>query len=219
MEWCLVKAVLNRSGFHSFLQYRGLMINQFSGASFETGLTSVSEEGALSLNAAGDKWLEVYDLPRIAFASNDTIKIIDITMLFVFAFVYDFIGVRLIEMNRGWFFNQTRKPVSLVKQSFSMTAPKLLDLPKKGPSDGMVDEMAGNAKQPWPQSLAVRGLCYDVRMKGSVVNPYKKMSKFVVRLSGNLTGKKPNVEDLSSVQSGSLRLLNNVDARCVRLYR
>jgi hypothetical protein len=194
------------------------MINQFSGSPFELGLTSISEDGVIALTSAGDKWLEIYDLPRISFASNDTIKVFNLVMLFVFAFVYDFIGVRLIEKNRAWFFNQTRKPVSLVKQSFSMTAPKLLDLPNNNKSVGIADELAEKVEQPWPQSLAVQGLCYDVRMKGSVINPCKKMSKLFVHLSGNFTGKKPDVEDLSSVQSRSLRLLNNINARYVQCY-
>lgn len=189
------------------------MINQFSGADFELDLASISVEGAIPLNGVGDKWLEIYNLPRIAFASNDGIKIFDIAMLFVFALVYDFIGVRLIEYNRAWFFNQTRKPVSIVKQSFSMDAPKLLDLSEKASSVGIADEMAEKVDQPWPQSLAVQGLCYDVRMKSPVVNPFKKMRKLSVRLSGNFTGKKPDVEDLESEQSGSLRLLHTVNAR------
>ena len=96
------------------------MINQFEGGSFDDGLVGTGGNTVTQSNerSAGDSWLSMYGLPRIDYGTPQSVKIFNIFVLFLFAIVYDYFGQLLLEKNRGWFFNQTRKPVSTVQQSW-----------------------------------------------------------------------------------------------------
>ena len=158
--------------------FEGLMINQFQNLPFDDSLLALGNGTVETVKTGGNIWLSAYDLPRIDFATEGCIKIFNICMLFVFAIFYDFIGQMLTERNRSWFFNQTRMPVSVVKQPFSMTIPKAVQLVagsdvSRSKED---DEHEKNEtiKADWPQSLVVKNLCYDVPLKGNM-NCFKKM--------------------------------------------
>jgi len=185
------------------------MINQFLGLPFEDSILAMDGGSVETVNTGGDLWLSAYNLPRIDFGGADAVKIFDIFILFLFAIVYDFFGWRLIEKNRDWFFNQTRLPVSTVKQSFSMSTPAVMEISgKDNCSKGNVNEKTDTD---WPQSLSVVDLCYDVPVKRGV-NILKKCRKRLVRFSGNAVGKKPEVQDLKVEDNVKLRLLHKVSA-------
>jgi ABC-type multidrug transport system fused ATPase/permease subunit len=195
--------------------FEGLMINQFFNLTFDDSVLSMTNSSVQVVNAGGNQWLLAYDLPRIGFGPENSVKIFNIFILFLFATVYDFLGQRLIERNRSWFFNQTRLPMSTVTQSFSMSAPQVLKI-TEGNDDGMkndkevLDDLEMERHSDWPRSLCVKNLCYDVPLK-SGINIIKKARKGCVRLSGHAVGQKPDVGDLEG-ESGTLRLLNNVTA-------
>eukprot|EP00978_Attheya_sp_CCMP212_P043255 scaffold279116_cov54-Attheya_sp.AAC.1 len=101
--------------------FEGMMINEFYGREL-SGVIIGTEEGDVSLaSISGSAWLSNFDLPRQSFASANSIKIFDLGMLFVFALVYDLLGLYFIERTREWYHNQTRRPQATVKYSFDLT--------------------------------------------------------------------------------------------------
>uniref|UniRef100_A0A7S2UBS7 ABC transporter domain-containing protein n=1 Tax=Attheya septentrionalis TaxID=420275 RepID=A0A7S2UBS7_9STRA len=101
--------------------FEGMMINEFYGREL-SGVIIGTEDGDVSLaSISGSAWLSNFDLPRQSFASANAIKIFDLGMLFVFAMVYDLLGLYFIERTRQWYHNQTRRPQATVKYSFDLT--------------------------------------------------------------------------------------------------
>ena len=72
--------------------FEGLMLNEFYNLPFESDLMGASSNKAAPIEISGNTWLSGYDLPRSAFASATSIKVFDIFMVFLFAFVYDTLG-------------------------------------------------------------------------------------------------------------------------------
>ena len=196
------------------------MINQFEGGTFDDGLFGSGGNAVTqsSENRAGDAWLSMYGLPRIDFGTPHSVKIFNIFILFLFAIVYDYFGQMLLEKNRGWFFNQTRKPVSTVQQSFSMTAPKVVQAlsSKSSKQKENIEANEPDDDSQWPKSLCTRGLCYDVPLKRGL-NISKRMKKNFVRWAGKKAGDKPSTKDYEgSEEKKTLRLLNSVNVRFTR---
>jgi hypothetical protein len=196
--------------------FEGLMINQFFNLTFDDSILAIASSSVETVNTGGNQWLALYDLPRIGFAPDSSIKVFNIFILFLFAIFYDLLGQRLIERNRTWFFNQTRLPMSTVKESFSMTAPQVVQMAGANTAIAHDDDTkisCGDEKgehENWPHSLCVKDLCYDVRTKRPV-NVVKKIRKALVRMSGHSVGTKADVSDYEEDQ-GTLRLLNKVNA-------
>jgi ABC-type lipoprotein export system ATPase subunit len=196
--------------------FEGLMINQFLNMTFDDSVLSITTSSVETVTIGGSQWLSLYDLPRIEFAPDSSIKVFNIFILFLFAIVYDLLGQRLIEKNRAWFFNQTRLPTATVKDSFSMTVHQVVPLAgattaithDDGTKVSCDDENGEHVN--WPQNLCVKDLCYDVPMKRKV-NVLKKVRKAFVHLSGHAVGTKSDVSDYEKEQ-GKLRLLNKVNA-------
>lgn len=195
--------------------FEGLMINQFDGYSFEDGLVGIADNMAKQERTGGDVWLSMYGLPRIGFGSLQSVKIFNIFILFLFAIFYDYLGQMLLEKNRAWFFNQTRAPVSTVQQSFSMSAPNIVQMVSS--KNGRINKN-GTEKSfcdDWPHSLSASNLCYDVPLKRGF-NICKRVQKTLVRFAGKMPGGKPKRLDWEHDDHKMLRLLNSVNVRFCR---
>lgn len=82
--------------------FEGLMINEFYQRSFDPLYETGTDGSAELVEVTGDTWLGVYGLPRIQWASTETIRVCNIFVIFLFAVVYDWLGYHYIEKTRGW---------------------------------------------------------------------------------------------------------------------
>jgi hypothetical protein len=188
--------------------FEGLLLNEFAGRNFSpVGL--VDSNGDVRAGAVGgDSWLSMFDIPRAQWGTNDQIMAFNMGMLFIMAVIYDVIGLYFVEHTREWYHNQTRRPQSRVK-SFGMGPFK-----EEQQSENLIEEdqlkVAPDpaSKNEWPNSLAVRNLCYHVPFKTEKRFTFNSiLGPCLVRLSGNKTEK----EELPKCQE--LTLLHNVEAR------
>lgn len=189
--------------------FEGLMLNQFYGTSFDPiGTVGTEDSGEIPLN--GVKWLSVYNLPRGTMLSPEQVRIWDIFMVFFFAVIYDLLGYYYIERTRALLHNQTRRPQSTVKKSFSMSAPLRED---KSSQD--YKHSSQTQEIDWPQSLTIRDLSYKVPLKSQTRK--LKPVQFLRRKLVMLAGKESSKETAEKVhKDDNLTLLHKVNARFCR---
>eukprot|EP00547_Thalassionema_nitzschioides_P003041 CAMPEP_0194205690 /NCGR_PEP_ID=MMETSP0156-20130528/4909_1 /TAXON_ID=33649 /ORGANISM="Thalassionema nitzschioides, Strain L26-B" /LENGTH=1620 /DNA_ID=CAMNT_0038932039 /DNA_START=162 /DNA_END=5024 /DNA_ORIENTATION=+ len=189
--------------------FEGLMLNQFSGTSFDS-VATVGAEGIGELSLGDNPWLSVYNLPRNKTLSHEAIRIWDIFMVFFFAIIYDLLGYYYIERTRALLHNQTRRPQSTVKNSFSMSAPLRQD------TSGQGDKQDTHTQETdWPQCLTIRDLSYKVSLKSKTRK--LKPVQFVRRKLVMLAGKESSKDTSEKMhEDGTLTLLHKVNARFCR---
>lgn len=92
--------------------FEAVMINEFYDRALDPiTLGGDGGDGSTRLQPIpGTFWLDNFALPRTKWASYNGIKIFDIFMLFLFAIIYDLIGMYYIEHTREWYYNQIRRP-------------------------------------------------------------------------------------------------------------
>jgi hypothetical protein len=89
--------------------FEAMMINEFYDRTLDP--ITLGGDGSTRLEPIpGKAWLDNFALPRAQWASYNGIKIFDIFMLFLFALIYDLIGMYYIEHTREWYYNQIRRP-------------------------------------------------------------------------------------------------------------
>lgn len=183
------------------------MINEFYGRTLDPITLGDSDGSTRVESIPGTAWLSNFDLPRAQWASYNGIKIFDIFMLFLFAIIYDLIGMYYIEHTREWYFNQIRRPQATVKKSFGMTTKKEKDSQRKDEDEEEGGKDVEEATETeWPQTLSVKDLCYSVPLKTKRKGLMTRLRSVLVKLSGKEMEKEENKES-------TLTLLNGVEAQ------
>ena len=175
--------------------FEALAINEYVGREL-TGLTLSTGGTETSVGTvSGETWLETLQLPRIAWASLEGIKIFDIIMLLLLAIFIDIVGLTLMERARRNFFSQLRRP-----QRFSKSLSFVADKGKEGIPDPLQ----------WPTSLSITNLSYFVPLKTEKAPKRCSVSAiFGPLLLGTHKGK---LDVDESQETSELQLLNGVTA-------
>ena len=175
--------------------FEALAINEYVGRTLTFGAVSTggldSELGTLP----GEDWLEILQIPRVAWTSLQGIKIFDIIMLLILAVVIDIVGLALMERGRRNFFSQLRRPLRFSKS--------LSFIPDKG-KQGIPDPVT------WPSSLTISDLCYFVSLKRE--SAPTRCSPMAIVGPLLLGGKKGKAERAKTKDIAELQLLTSVSA-------
>ena len=132
--------------------FEALAINEYVGR--ELGLVTVARGGMdTSVGAVpGEQWLDTLQIPRVDWASLQTIKVFNIFLLVFFAIAIDLLGLVLLERGRRDFFGRLRRPA---RSSGSLAFPS-----GKGGNETAVVETS--ERPTWPTHLTVSAISYFV---------------------------------------------------------
>ena len=177
--------------------FEALAINEYVGRELNGITLSKGDSLDTQLGTVpGEAWLDILQIPREPWTDNlRAIKIFDIIMLFVLAFVIDLAGMTLMERSRRNFFSQLRRS-QRTSTSLSFAS----------------DKGTGDAPDPpkWPTSLTVSDLCYLVPLKPEVAPKRCSVDSIFGPL---LLGKKKGKNEVAKTKEQSeLQLLDNVSA-------
>jgi len=177
--------------------FEALAINEYVGRELD-GITLSNGDSldTSSKTVPGESWLNTLQIPRVLWTDNlTTIKFFDLSMLLVLAFVFDLLGMILMERSRRILFSQLRRA--------QRTSTSLSFLPDTG---------TGDAAEPpkWPSSLTVTDLCYLVPLKTQARPKSCSVSSIFGPL---LLGEKKGNDKLATTKEQSeLQLLDKVSA-------
>ena len=201
--------------------FEGLMINQFQDQPFDP-LLSINSNGPMMTEVGGNQWLQLYSLPRNDNLSPNGVKAFNMFMVFFFAIFYDLLGFYFVEKTRGWYHNQTRRPQSTVKNSFSMGGGQASFDDTHNNSQASPElETVAERNDTWPQCLSVQDLSYEVpinRKDHVGINIHAFIQRSTIRWAGKSKGQGEKLDNSSTSTDSkesrsSLRLLRNVNAR------
>mmetsp|Transcript_2365 Transcript_2365/g.3498 ORF Transcript_2365/g.3498 Transcript_2365/m.3498 type:complete len:1027 (-) Transcript_2365:2652-5732(-) len=187
--------------------FEAMMLNEFDGRSL-AGVVLANDSGQTSIGRiTGNQWLDGLGIPRAAWGTPTQIKIFDLFMLFVWAIIYDSVGMYFVEFTRKWNSNKIRRSQSRVREKDS----EQQERPNLNYDIGTGTSIESTDTE-WPQTLSATNLCYTVPIKGpkgcsidSVLGP----------CLAKCYGKNTAADDESTQDDKPkhLQLLNNVTAQ------
>lgn len=187
--------------------FEALAINEYIGR--ELGLVTVARGGMDTTvgSASGEQWLDTLQIPRVEWASLQTIKVVNIFLLVLFAVVIDLLGLVLLERGRRDFFGKLRRPA---RTSGSLAFPS-------GAGDGEVADFEASefrADPPaWLMHLTVSGISYFVPSKREAASAH---ATIINKRRHWLTGAKGGAVAAETVmetkEPNELQLLTDVTA-------
>jgi len=145
--------------------YEGAMLNGFYDETLQL-ISVVSNDSAVSpMNSiAGSSYLHSMYIPRIPWGSIDSIKALDVGILFVFALGLDILGMLFASRNIKWYGNRTRMRRGVIPGQRMAIDNAMSEFKKKKAS--AEPQAIGDESHHQVHHLVIRNIQYSVKTSG-----------------------------------------------------